>query len=155
MLWSVCAWAGTVDKSKVTYSKDVAPILNRRCVECHRTGEVAPMAFTSYKEVRPWAKAIKERVLTRDMPPWFADPHYGDFKNDRRLSQQEMNTIAAWVAAWAPEGDAGDLPPSPEFLEGWNIGKPDLVIDFGVVFEVPTTGCRPYQYSKVRSNFSG
>src|ERR1051326_1932190 len=146
--------ANTSDKSKVTYSKDVAPILNRRCVECHRTGEVAPMALTSYKEVRPWAKAIKERVLTRAMPPWFADPHYGDFKNDRRLSQQEMNTIAAWVAAGAPEGDAGDLPPRPEFFEGWNISKPDLVIDFGLDFEVPTTGVVPYQYFKVPTNFA-
>src|SRR5438093_11703329 len=97
---------GASDKQKVTYSKDVAPILNRRCVECHRAGEVAPMAFTSYKEVRPWAKAIKERVLTRAMPPWFADPHYGDFKNDRRPSQQEIDTIAGWVATGAPEGDA-------------------------------------------------
>lgn len=146
--------ANTSDKPKVTYSKDVAPILNQRCVECHRAGEVAPMAFTSYKEVRPWAKAIKERVLTRSMPPWFADPHYGEFKNDRRLSQQEMDTIAAWAAAGAPEGDAADLPPSPQFLEGWNIGKPDLVIDFGTDFEVPATGVVPYQYFKVPTNFT-
>src|SRR5438552_16079463 len=89
---------GASDKQKVTYSKDVAPILNRRCIECHRAGEVAPMALTSYKEVRPWAKAIKERVLTRTMPPWFADPRHGEFKNDRRLSQREMDTLTARVA---------------------------------------------------------
>src|SRR5437588_247994 len=124
--------ANTSDKPKVTYTRDVASILNRRCVECHRAGEVAPMAFSSYKEV----------------PPWFADPHFGEFKNDRRLSQQEMDAIAAWVAAGAPEGDSADLPPSPQFLEGWTIGKPDLVIDFGTDFEVPTTGVVPYQYFK-------
>src|ERR1700681_3401934 len=148
------AAAATTEKPKVTYSKDVAPILNKRCVECHRAGEVAPMAFTSYKEVRPWAKAIKERVLTRSMPPWFADPHFGEFKNDRRLSRQEMDTIAAWVAAGAPEGDAADLPASPQFLEGWNIGKPDLVIDFGTDYDVPGTGVVPYQYFKVPTNFT-
>src|SRR5579864_3536374 len=130
------AAANTSDKPKVTYSKDIAPILNRRCVECHRAGEVAPMAFTSYKEVRPWAKSIKERVLTRTMPPWFADPHFGDFKNDRRLTQAEMDTIAAWAAAGAPEGDPSDLPAKPEYADGWNIGKPDLVIDFGLDYEV-------------------
>ena len=154
-LGAACLFAGgTSDKQKVTFSKDIAPILNRRCVECHRAGEVAPMAFGSYKEVRPWAKAIKERVLTRAMPPWFADPHYGDFKNDRRLSQQEMDTIAAWVAAGVPEGDPADLPAKPEFVDGWNIGKPDLIIDFGADFEVPTQGAVPYQYFKVATNFT-
>ncbi len=146
--------AGTSEKQKVTYSKDIAPILNRRCVECHRAGEVAPMAFSSYKEVRPWAKAIKERVLTGVMPPWFADPHYGEFKNDRRLSQPEIDTIAAWVAAGAPEGNPHDLPPKPEYLDGWNIGKPDLIIDFGAEFEVPPQGVVPYQYFKVPTNFT-
>ena len=146
--------ANTSEKPKVTYTKDVAPILNQRCVECHRSGEVAPMTFTSYKEVRPWAKAIKERVLTRVMPPWFADPHYGDFKNDRRLTQQEMDTIAAWVNAGAPEGDPSDLPAKPQFTEGWNIGKPDQIIDFGVDFDVPSSGVVPYQYFKVPTNFT-
>src|SRR5262249_20062966 len=75
-----CAWAAT-------YSKDVAPILNRRCVECHRAGEVAPMALTSYESVRPWAKAIREKAVTRTMPPWTADPNIGEFQNDRRLAQ--------------------------------------------------------------------
>jgi len=145
---------GTSEKPKVTYSKDIAPILNNRCVECHRAGEVAPMAFTSYQEVRPWAKAIKERVLTRAMPPWFADPHYGDFKNDRRLSQHELDTIAAWVADGAPEGDPKELPAKPQFADGWNIGKPDLIIDFGTEFQVPPQGVVPYQYFKVPTNFT-
>jgi hypothetical protein len=146
--------AATTEKPRVTYSKDVAPILNRRCVECHRAGEVAPMALTSYNEVRPWAKAVKERVLTRTMPPWFADPRHGEFKNDRRLSKQEMDTIAAWVAVGAPEGDPGDLPPIIDYAAGWNIGKPDLVIDFGLDYEVPKDGVVPYQYFKVPTNFT-
>src|ERR1700704_5894592 len=108
-LLASCGWAGNVDKSKVTYSKDVAPILNKRCVECHRAGEVAPMAFTSYQAARPWAKSIREKVVSRTMPPWTADPHVGEFKNDRRLAQSEIDTIVAWVNGGAPEGDTKDL----------------------------------------------
>src|SRR5215469_3786979 len=102
-----------------TFSKDVAPVLFSRCVECHRQGEAAPMAFTSYAEVRPWAKAIKQAVLTRKMPPWLADPHYGQFRNDRRLSDEAIQTIAAWVDAGAPEGNPKDTPPLPHFESGW------------------------------------
>src|SRR6266498_3621964 len=87
-----------------TYTKDVAPILNRRCVECHRPGEAAPMTFNSYKEVRPWAKAIKAAVLVKKMPPWLADPAHGSFANDRRLSQAEIDTLTAWADNGAPEG---------------------------------------------------
>jgi hypothetical protein len=139
--------------AKVTYSKDVAPILNKRCVECHRTGEAAPMTFASYKEVRPWAKAIKAATLGRKMPPWLADPAHGKFSNDRRLSQEELDTISAWVDAGAPEGDRKNLPAPPEFAEGWNIGKPDMVIDMGADFEVPATGEVPYKYYTVETNF--
>ena len=97
--------AATKEKTgSVTYSKDVAPIFNRRCIECHRPREVAPMSLLNYKEVRPWAAAIKEKVNTRTMPPWLADPIYGQFKNDRRMSQAEIDTIVAWVNGGAPEG---------------------------------------------------
>src|SRR6266849_5630275 len=101
--------------SSVTYTKDVAQILNNRCVECHRPGEVAPMPLLSYKQVRPWAAAIKEKVLSRTMPPWLADPHYGQFKNDRRMTQAEIDTIARWVDSGAPEGRPQDLPKLPDF----------------------------------------
>jgi mono/diheme cytochrome c family protein len=138
---------------KVTYTKDVARILNNRCVECHRAGEAAPMAFTSYKETRPWAKAIKAAVLTRKMPPWLADPAHGKFANDRRLSEEEIATITAWADNGAPEGNAKDLPPAPEFVTGWNIGKPDLVVDMGADFEVPATGEVPYKYYTVDPGF--
>lgn len=143
-----------VSGTKPTYSKEIAPILNQRCVECHRAGEAAPMAFTNYKEVRPWAKAIKERVAVRAMPPWLADPAHGSFKNDRRLSDREIETIAAWASNGAPEGNPADLPPAPKFETGWNIGKPDQVFDIGTEFDIPAEGTVPYKYFTVETNFT-
>jgi hypothetical protein len=150
MMW--LGLAGTL--LAVTYSKDVAPILNERCAGCHRLGEPAPMSLLTYKEVRPWAKAIREAVLLRRMPVWLADPGHGKFRNERRLSQQEIDTIVAWVDAGAPEGDAKATPPPPQFPDGWNIGKPDLVVDIGTDFEVPAEGVVPYRYFRVPSGFS-
>jgi len=137
-----------------TYTKDVAPILYRRCVECHRAGEAAPMALTTFKETRPFAKAIREAVLANRMPVWLADSAHGHFKNDRRLSDREKGVIADWVAAGAPEGAKSDLPELPLFVEGWNIGKPDRVIDIGTTFEVPASGTVPYKYFEVASGFT-
>jgi len=85
-----------------TFAKDVAPILQRSCQGCHRAGEAAPFSLLTYQQVRPWAKAIREAVLLRKMPPWFADPYYGKFSNDRSLSQRDVDTLAAWVDAGAP-----------------------------------------------------
>ena len=147
--------AATKEKTgSVTYSKDVAPIFNRRCIECHRPREVAPMSLLNYKEVRPWAAAIKEKVNTRTMPPWLADPIYGQFKNDRRMSQAEIDTIVAWVNGGAPEGRPQDLPKPLEFLEGWGIGKPDMVFSLLEEVDVPAEGVVPYKYYKVPSNFT-
>src|SRR2546428_14149858 len=84
-----------------TFTKDVAPILYNSCVGCHREGEIAPMALVSYQDARPWAKAIKSKVVAREMPPWGADPHYGKFNDDRSLTQQQIDIIAAWVHASA------------------------------------------------------
>jgi hypothetical protein len=112
------------------------------------------MAFTSYKEVRPWAKAIKERAVVRAMPPWLADPAHGVFKNDRRLSDKEIETISAWVNGGSPEGNPGDLPPAPKFETGWNIGKPDATFDIGAGFDVPAEGVVPYKYFRVPTNFA-
>jgi hypothetical protein len=137
-----------------TYTKDVAPILYKRCVECHRAGEAAPMALTTYKETRPFAKAIREAVLANRMPVWLADPGHGNFKNDRRLTAVEKETISQWVAAGAPEGAGKDLPPIPTFVSGWNIGKPDKVIDLGREYEVPASGTVPYKYFEVPSGFT-
>src|SRR5215831_21170829 len=93
-----------------TFNKDVLPILQKHCQTCHRPGQIAPMSLLTYESARPWAKAIKTAVVSRQMPPWFADPQYGPYLNDRSLNQSEVDTIAKWVDAGAPEGDVKDAP---------------------------------------------
>lgn len=141
------------DKAVVTFSKDVAPIIHKNCSSCHRPGEVAPMSLITFKEVRPWAKSIREKVAQRQMPPWLADSHHGVFSNDPSLSQKEIETIVAWVDGGAVEGNSKDLPLAPTFIDGWNIGKPDVVISMPEAFEVPGEGVIPYKYFAVPTNF--
>src|SRR5262245_29356240 len=140
-------------KASPTFSKDVAPIFFKNCVGCHRAGEIAPMSLITYKEVRPWAKSIREKVTTREMPPWHVDPHYGKWENDRRLSQKEIDTIIAWVDSGAKEGDPKELPALPKMTSGWQIGEPDLVLQMPTEFTVPAEGAVPYQYFTVPTNF--
>jgi hypothetical protein len=122
-----------------TFHKDVLPILQENCQSCHRPQQIAPMSFVTYQTTRPWARAIKTAVATRKMPPWFADPHYGQFENDRSLTPGEIDVIGKWVDAGAPEGNAKDAPPTIEWPpDGWQI-KPDIVID-GPQFKVPAKG---------------
>lgn len=135
-----------------TYNRDVAPILRNNSEGCHRPGEAAPMSLTSYKEVGPFAAAIKEAVTLRKMPPWFADPRYGQFSNDRSLSQRDIDTLVASAKNGEPEGDAKDLPKLKEFVDGWNIGKPDLVLEMPEAFAVPATGTE-YQYILIPGHF--
>ena len=146
--------AATVATPNPTFSKDIAPIFNARCVECHRAGELAPMSLTNYEDARPWAKAIRENVVRRVMPPWLADPAHGEFRNDRRLPQPEIDTIVSWVNAGAPEGDRKDLPAAPHFEQGWNIGKPDAVFEMSAGYAVPAQGVVPYKYFRVPTNFT-
>src|ERR1700756_2308871 len=89
----------------ITFHKDVEPVLQKNCQTCHRPGQVAPMSFLTYQDVRPWAKAMKAAVVTRKMPPWFADPHYGSFVNDRSLKQSDIDLVSKWVDNGAPEGN--------------------------------------------------
>jgi Copper type II ascorbate-dependent monooxygenase, C-terminal domain len=138
---------------EVTFSKDVAPIVYRSCAECHRPGEIGPMSLLSYKDVRPWAKSIREKVIKREMPPWHADPNFGKWSNDRSLSQKDIDTITAWVDGGAREGDAKDLPPAPKFVQGWSIGTPDVVISVPEQ-AIPAQGVVPYQYITVPTNFA-
>jgi len=135
-----------------TFSKDVAPILYKRCVQCHRPGAIAPMSLISYEDARPWARAMKQQVSVRQMPPWGADPAIGTFKNDPSLSPDEIQTIAAWVDGGAAEGSKTDLPKAPTFTEGWSIGKPDLIFTMVQPFNVPADGTVPYVYITIPTN---
>ena len=136
-----------------TFTKDVAPIVFNSCAACHRAGEVAPMTLTSYDDVRPWAKVIKNKVLSREMPPWGADPaHSLKMRNDRSLTQAQVDTIVAWVDGGAPKGSDADLPPMPKFAEGWTFGRePDAILEMPVDFSIPAEGELGVQmfYSKV------
>jgi hypothetical protein len=114
--------------SAVTFNKDVLPILQKHCQNCHRPGEVAPMSLITYRDVRPWAKAMRDAVLKKTMPPWFADPAYGHFRNERRLTTEEINVLVAWADGGAVEGDPKDRPAPLRFASGWSIGEPDIVI---------------------------
>jgi hypothetical protein len=137
----------------VTYSKDVAPILQKNCEQCHRAGEAAPMSLRNYKEVRPYAAAIKEAVLLKKMPPWFADPHFGHFSNDRSMSEQDVKTLVAWVDSGAKEGNPKDLPKPVEFVNGWNIDKPEFQIEMAQDFKIPASGTIDYQHILIKGNF--
>jgi mono/diheme cytochrome c family protein len=138
--FAASARSGPSDASSVTFTKDVAPILYERCVGCHRDGEVAPMALLTYEDVRPWARAIKRKVASREMPPWGADPQFGKFKDDQSLTDEQIETIAKWVDGGAPKGNTADLPPPPTFTTGWSHGEPDVVIEMPVDFEIPAEG---------------
>jgi len=142
------------DSSSVTFNRDVLPVLQRNCQTCHRPGEIGPMPLLTYEGTRPWAKAIKAAVLSKKMPPWFADPKYGHFMNDRSLSQAEIDTLAAWSDAGAPEGNAKDKPAPVEWVDGWNISKPDQVVEMPVELEVPAKGTVEYTYMIVPTGFT-
>ncbi|HET6960127.1 MAG TPA: cytochrome c [Vicinamibacterales bacterium] len=150
---AVVASAYAAPANVPTFSKDVAPIMFNNCATCHRAGEVAPMTLTSYEDARPWAKVIKNKVVAREMPPWGADPaHSLKMRNDRSLTQAQIDTIVAWVDGGAPKGNDADLPPLPKFAEGWTYGRePDAILEMPVDFTIPAEGELGVQmfYSKV------
>ena len=135
---------GTVSAAP-TYTADIRPILERRCVKCHAPGEVAPMPLRSYQEVRPWAKSIKEEVELRRMPPWHAMPSHHAFRNDRSLSETEIKTIAEWVDRGSPEGETAPPIPVAAAASGWKLGTPDIVVEVPG-FQVPARGVLPYNF---------
>ncbi len=139
---------------EVTYSKDVAPIFFEKCATCHRPNDIAPMSLVSYQSARPWAKAIREAVLSKKMPPWHADPAYGEFKHDARLTAAQIETIRAWVDQGAKEGDPKDLPPVPSVTDGWRIGKPDVVISMPKEYTITAGGPDDYErFGDIPTNF--
>ncbi len=129
-----------------TYNKDVGPILLDNCANCHRPNQVAPMSLLTYQDVRPWARAIKAKVEAREMPPWFADPRFGEFSNDPSMTDEEVATVVAWVDAGAPEGD-GVAPGPPQFADvGWShpSGRaPDFVYELPIEWHVEAEGETP------------
>lgn len=144
--------AGLAPDKRLTFSRDVAPILYEHCVTCHHPGDIAPMSLLTYKDARPWAAAIREAVVLRKMPPWLADPTVGRWSNDPRLSDAEIQTIRAWVASSAPEGDPKDMPPAPAFRDGWKIEKPDAAFSIPV-HTLEAKGPDEYTYIDVPTNF--
>jgi hypothetical protein len=136
-----------------TFHKDVLPILQKHCQECHRPGAIAPMSLLTYTETRPWARAIANAVKTKAMPPWFADPTVGKFKNDRALDEHELATLVAWVENGGVEGDAKDAPAPVSFGDGWTIGTPDIVVTMTKPIEIPATGILDQSYVLARAHF--
>jgi peroxiredoxin len=142
------------ENSPVTYTEHVAKILNERCVNCHRPGEIGPFSLTSYEDAVGWAEMIAEVTANNRMPPWHANPEHGKFRNDARLSDAEKKTIQDWVAHGAPQGDPKLLPEPPKFVEGWQIGEPDAVFYMSdTPARIPAKGEVRYQYFQVDPGF--
>ena len=153
-VFSPASSASGPGKKDVTFSKDVAPIFFKNCAECHKPNDIAPMSLLTYKEARPWARSIKEKVASREMPPWSPDPHYGQFSNEKRLTDKEVETIVAWVDSGAKEGNPKDMPPTPEFARGgWSIGKPDAVLEMGEEWTIDPNAPDNYINFFIPTNF--
>jgi hypothetical protein len=137
-----------------TFYRDVLPILQTRCQECHRPGEAGPMPLLTYSQARPWAKSIRTAVLTRKMPPWLADPCCGKFANDRSLTAAERDSLAQWADSGAPAGDHRDAPAPVAWTQGWNLpAAPDAVLSMAQSFPVPASGAVEYQYFILPTGF--
>ncbi len=149
----VAGAANTTSTKQATFNKDVLPVLQKNCQSCHRPGEAAPMSFLTFQDTRPWAKAIKAAVVTKKMPPWYADPAYGHFQNERKLTDAEIGALVSWTDGGAPEGEAKDKPAPVKFIDGWNI-RPDVVLEMPHAYDVPATGTVEYLYIVIPTGFT-
>jgi hypothetical protein len=138
----------------VTWSGEVATIVQNRCQACHRPGQPGRFSLLTYKNARRWASSIREVVSEGRMPPWHADPRYGHFANDRSLTAVERATLLAWIDAGAPSGDLGRQPPPREFAEGWTIGRPDVVFTMPEPYVVAPEGAIEIQHFRVPTAFT-
>jgi hypothetical protein len=136
---------GNVRADVPTYNKDIAPILWKNCAGCHRPGEIGPFSLLTFKDAAKRSSFLTEITESRRMPPWKPEPGFGSFHDERRLSEPEIQKIAAWAEGGAPEGNASDLPPAPKFSEGWQLGKPDLVLKASQPIDVPAKGADIYR----------
>ena len=147
------AKAGPTEVGQVNYAADVASILQNKCQNCHRPGQSAPFSLLTYDDAKRRSAGIAEVVDDRRMPPWHADPRHGTFSNDRSLSPKERATLLAWVEQGTPLGDPAKVPAARTFIQGWTIGKPDLVIEIPEAYVVPAQGVVAYVHMKVPTNF--
>ncbi|MFO0814494.1 MAG: redoxin family protein [Gemmatales bacterium] len=138
----------------ITYTRDVAPILNHRCVGCHRSGGAGPFALTDYQQAKSWAADVVALTASGQMPPWKPVPGHGEFQNDRRMPDKEKKILADWLAANCPQGDAKDLPPVPVFPSEWQRGVPDLILQPAEVYHLSASGPDEYRCFVLPTNFS-
>lgn len=143
----------TARTGSITFTKDIAPVLNRNCVACHRPGNIAPMSLQTYEEVRPWAQIMREKIVSREMPPWHAAPADFEFSNERRLSDEEIRRVVDWVDQGTIKGDPGDLPPAPDFSDAWQIGEPDAVFSMEKDYTLDAGLTDHYLYFRIPTNF--
>jgi peroxiredoxin len=142
---------------EVTFAKHIAPLLQKHCQECHRAGQIGPMPLLDYDDASSWAETIREVVQEGRMPPWFADPRFGKFSNDRRLPDEDKDLLMRWLDQGTPRGDDKDLPPPKKFSTAWRIGQPDLILSMPEDFEVPAQspkGGIPYKHFTIDTNFT-
>jgi thiol-disulfide isomerase/thioredoxin len=136
----------TTPHGEITYSKNIAALVQKHCVACHRPGEIAPFALTSYEDVVNWSATIREVVQEKRMPPWHAESDAGHFVNDRRFPEHDQKLLFDWIDNGMPIGNAAEVPALPKFLEGWEIPKPDLIVQMPAPYTVPAKGTVEYQY---------
>ena len=141
------------EQGTITYARHVSRILQQKCAECHHKNTAAPFSLVSYDEAKNWSSTIKEAVVQRRMPPWHADPRYGHFSNNMRLTQKEIDTLVAWIDNGTPLGETCDLPPKKEYGDGWVIGKPDAIFKMPREYTVKAKGTVRYQYFVSKTNF--
>jgi peroxiredoxin len=158
---SGCVIARTIkpkQEGTVTYAKEVSRILQKHCQECHREGQIGPMALLTHEDAMNWSETIREVIDQKRMPPWYADPRYGKFSNDRSMPAEDRETLLRWIAQGCAKGDDKDLPaPRPFEQTSWRIGKPDLVLTMPEEFSVPAQAPKygvPYKYFTVPTNFT-
>jgi mono/diheme cytochrome c family protein len=145
--------AGQTTAVPSTFYKEILPVLQDHCQSCHRPGEVAPMPLVTYEQTRPWAPVIAKVVQSKMMPPWFADPRFGHFSNDPSLTEQQIATLLAWVKSGAPAGNPHDAPAPPQWSEGWNISRPDVILKMPAPAYLPADGDVEYTYEIVPTHF--
>lgn len=152
---SASAPKGNESVTEPTFWRDVAPILQKRCQQCHRQGQLAPFPLLEYDDAAGWAPMMGEVVREGRMPPWGADPRYGHFANESRLSEDERKTLLAWIDSHRPEGRRQDAPPPRTFVDGWQIPEPDFVVSMSdAPYQVPAEGLIDYQYFTVDPGFT-